>query len=134
MKKIIAIVLSICISITLSGCHLLYKSWTGKRPCDQPNTSWVSEDGSIYFHVDKEQQATGEMIVNKERIQFVFVNGPGIEMRIYDIKSNEFEIRQAKYQYEHWIGKFKKDEFTAKVLETTYFEEGQKIKFYRVDE
>ena len=131
MKKIIAIVLSIYISITLSGCHLLYKSWTGKRPCDQPDTSWISEDGSIYFHVG--ENIIGTMQVDGENIDVYISMGLGATIRIYPLSSLQGNAVKGEC-FEEWIGKFKKDEFTAKVLESTYFEEGQKIKFYRVDE
>ena len=133
MKKIIAIVLSIYISITLSGCHLLYKSWTGKRPCDQPDTSWISEDGSIYFYVDEGHRSTGTMQVDGENIDVYVAMGLGATIRIYPLSSLQGNTVKGEC-IEEWIGKFKKDKFTAKVLETTYFEEGQKIKFYRVDE
>ena len=52
MKRLIRIVslIALCamVAITFSGC---YKDWLGKRPCDQYNTAWKSEDGSIHFYI-----------------------------------------------------------------------------------
>ena len=52
MKRLIRIVslVALCamVAITFSGC---YKDWLGKRPCDQYNTAWKSEDGSIHFYI-----------------------------------------------------------------------------------
>ena len=56
-------------------------------------------------------------------------------MTIYPLSVLEEDAIPYEAKYEHWLCSFPtQKEFTATVKETTYFKEGEKIKFYRVDD
>ena len=105
----------------------------GKRPNDQPGSQWVSECGSISITVDEKGWGTGVMNVNGEAIDFIFVSGPASMLWLY---APDAENRLGLYpeeEYEHWSGmRWRKDRFVAEVLETTFFEEGDRISFHRI--
>lgn len=73
MKKL-KLILSLLLIITmLSGCRgLIYQLWDGNYPCDQPNTKWISEDGSIWFNG---VSGYGKMTVNGETIDVMVYTG-----------------------------------------------------------
>ncbi|CDM67737.1 putative membrane protein [Clostridium bornimense] len=121
-----------CALVLYGVCINWYK---GNRPCDQPSTEWVSEDGSIKIHVDENQQATGSMNIKGTEIPFIFENGPGERVWIYSIEAKGRLGLYPEEEYETWMGNFnREDKFTVTVEKTTYFEVGQKITFYRVDD
>ena len=132
MKRLIRIVslIALCamVAITFSGC---YKDWLGKRPCDQYNTAWKSEDGSIHFYICS-GWGIGIADIGDEKKEFEIHIGPatGIELCYGSGGPSD----------ERWLGTFKKDSsFTATIKdppygETTYFRYGQTFKFYRVDD
>ena len=138
LEKIIvgvAIFLLICLfGVVLYGMYInLYK---GNRPCDQPGTEWVSEDGSIEIYVDENQYATGSMNIKGTEIPFIFSGEiRGERIHIYAIEAKGREGLYPEERYETCRGNFKrKDKFTATVEKTTYFKVGQNITFYRVDD
>ena len=113
------------------------------KPCAQPNTSWISADGNLYFTVEKKYTSEGDVYIScpgviivdgiSDSVNFVFGAGPEID--IFPLEHCvENRITTSKY-LEHWIGDFEHpDRFTAKVKTSTYFNEGDKIEFYRIDE
>lgn len=131
MKRLIRIVslIALCamVAITFSGC---YKDWLGKRPCDQYNTAWKSEDGSIHFYIGS-GWGIGMAEIGDEKKEFEIHIGPTVAIDLY------FNGGPSD---EHWIGTYKEDSsFTAIIKDppygdTTYFQYGQRFKFYRVDD
>lgn len=133
MKRILQIIglIVACtmIAITFSSC---YKDWLGKRPCDQYNTAWKSEDGSIHFYIGS-GWGIGIAEIGDEKKEFEIRIGPatGIELCFTYI---------GNIADESWSGTFKNDSsFTAIIEEppygkTKYFQYGQTFKFYRVDD
>ncbi len=116
MRRSKLLIVCFFLSVIYSGCY--YKYYFGKRPCDQP-----------------EGAGAGYMEINGEKISVYVGIGPGKEMDLFSEQAIESQDIYPEWQYEHWIGDFKKpDEFTATVKETTYFEVGQQIKFYRTKE
>lgn len=111
----------------------MYINWyKGNRPIDQPNKKWVSEDGSIKLSTDENQRTTGSMIINGKEIEILFLDGEGKNIHIFPI---ETKVRDINDRYELWVGDFiSEDKFTVTVEKTTYFEVGQKITFYRVED
>lgn len=131
MRKFCMIMICFALSISLFGCE--YRGYYGRTPCYQPDTEWISEDGNIVIQVDSNKQATGSLWVEDKKIDFIFTTaGPSIYMFMPEAKD-----RLGLYpeeQYEYWIGEFKRDDqFTATVVETTFFTKGDTITFYRVD-
>ena len=130
-----AIFILICLfGVVLYGMYI-YR-YEGKRPSDQPDTEWISEDGSIEIYVDENQHATGSMNIKGTEIPFIFSGEiRGERIWIYAIEAKDRLGLYPEEEYETWRGNFKrKDKFTVTVEETTYFEVGQKITFYRVDD
>ena len=134
MKRILCFVLALAIvTVSLSGCWW-YKNYMGKRPCDQPNTKWMSEDGQIYFWVKEKGPGTGKMIIGDETIDIHVGIGPALDIDIVHLDSVIGDSVN-EVSFEHWVGDFKyKDHFTATVKRTTFFHVGDKIVFYRVDD
>ena len=58
--------------LTTSLIACKYKEYYGRTPCDQPDTIWISEDGSISIQVNSYQQATGTLWVENQKITFIF--------------------------------------------------------------
>ena len=138
MKKLClyALILSLlgagCIYVALS-----YKSWQGRRPNDQPNTSWVSEDGTIHLYVDENHRGRGTLLRDGEEIPFIFSSDSGVCLYFYTPEGENLPGYgpNSDYTIGIWECKYPRgDHFTATVVQTTYFEVGQKLSFYRVDE
>ncbi len=88
MKKVI---FSLCIAmeiIILQGCAV--DMYVGKRPSDQNNTKWVSEEPDIYFEVsDKYNELTGCNTYGK-----VNINGVETEIAVsFALGSPRVEFR-----------------------------------------
>lgn len=136
MKKYISLIgVIMLIVITLNAC--MYPSKYKWKVCTQLNTKWVSEDGTIVFNVNDSYSATGTMNLNGEVVDVYMVEGPARseEMHIYPISVLEKESIPEKDKYEYWLCSYKSEkEFVATVKKTTFYEVGQKITFYRVDE
>lgn len=133
-KKTIVTTLALSIIlITFSGCFG-YKSFEGKRPCDQPNTKWASEDRSIYFEIKDKCYGVGSIFKNGTKVEFYFTNDAGIGIHLYSLNVLSSHIESDEEEYEYWIGSFEMNEFVATVKKTTYYEVGQKIKFYKLEE
>lgn len=119
----------------LNGC--LTPTSAQWRLCRQPNTSWVSDDGSIILSVDNEQCTTGTIMVNGESIEVFALEGMQRDssMSVFHIDLKGKPINKFKDRCEYWDCSYKsEDKFVATVKETTYFEEGQKITFNKVAE
>ena len=136
MKKL-KLILSLLLIITmLSGCRgLKYQLWDGNYPNDQPNTKWISEDGSIWFNG---VSGYGKMTVNGEIFDISVEIGLFADISISKLDEYEYE---RDYDYlscdtiEEWEGVFWwQDSFVATVEKTQYYEEGEKIRFYRVED
>ena len=72
-------------------------------------------------------------MTNRERY-----GNPTTALDVYPLSSvvRDGDIRtiSGDARLEHWVGTFKKDsEFTAEVKESTYYDIGDKIHFYRLD-
>lgn len=130
MKKIV--ILLVALSILLTGC---YKSWFGKRPCDQPNSKWMSEDQSMYFEMDESGIGTGYLLLNGETVEFLFMCDIATKIMLYAPEAIDRLGLYPEETYEIWSGSFDQaDSFTATVKQTTFFTVGQELKFYRMDE
>lgn len=129
MKRITAIILCALIVFSFSGC----KYWIGKRPSDQPLTSWVSEDGNIFFSIDEMGGGHGTMCVNGEKIEIYVAFGPTVETDI--LLADQVDDEGIHWPpLERWVGDYIfEDRFIVEVSESTYFQVGDKIRFDRVD-
>lgn len=111
-----------------------YKSWLGKRPCDQPNTNWATKDKTISFSIDKNGSGNGKIVIDGETVDIYIAIGPATQIDIYPIENVSGDNTYGNY-IEHWIGNFNRsNKFTATVKKTTYFEVDEKLTFYRIDD
>lgn len=133
MKKLWKVIVLIgAIAITMSAC--ITPSTYEWKPCMQPNTQWVSEDGTIGFCVSDGGWATGTISINGESIEIYLSEGPerSVEMHIYPISVLEQEVIPESDKYEHWMCEYvSEDKFVATVNRTTFLEEGKKITFHK---
>lgn len=111
----------------------IYKHGLGKRPCDQPYSEWISEDGQITFSIDENGAGIGNLTIDEETMEIYIAIGPAAEIHVYPLEVVE-DNRITEMYIEYWIGDFwRDDKFTAKIVGTTYFNIGDKITFYRVN-
>ena len=138
MKKFFQILVVIMILLlVLNACMTPSKyKWKVNQ---QPNTKWVSEDGTISLYVkinDNSIQTTGTICTNGELIDIYMIEGPArsTEMHIYPIDVLKDESISSKDKYEYWTCSYKSDEkFIATVKETTFFNVGDEITFLKTD-
>ncbi len=135
--KVIAIIATIVVwsLFLLVATAALNKHWRITNSINsQPNTQWMSEDGTIVFNVDSNGKSTGPMYIGEENFEFYLVEFMGI-ISIYPIDVLEQKIiSEIVDKYEGWSCSYKsKKKFVATVNKTTIFEEDQKITFYRID-
>lgn len=99
-------------------------------PVNQPLTKWMSEDETIYFETNESGAGYGTLMVNGQVFDIYFATGAGTSIDIYVI-----EEEKPMRLIERWTGNFISEEkFIATVdIDTTYFEKGEKIIFYRID-
>ena len=130
-KKII----SCTICIVIFAFALLNFRWVSsknKRPCDQPNSIWVSGDNNIIIRIDSHQHGKGIIKIDNKEIEFIFTNGPGYNIDLYSISSENCLGLNEEEHYENWTGNFvNRNKFIATVKETTFFTVGDKITFYK---
>jgi len=131
MKKVICVLFVFCIFVTFSGCYSPLD--LEKRPDSQPNTKWVSENGSIEFYVQEDGKCIGTIIVNGEPIDVLFVFGIKTTLYIYplDALDEETNVLDGDSMLEHWMCSYKsKDKFVVTTTsKSTYFRGDQKIVF-----
>lgn len=135
------IIIAMVVSM-MAGCSYFksrFKSYYGKRPCDQSETRWISEDGNIVFS-NILGCMTGEMIVNNQTISIsVGMEAVSLEVYLFEDRfadnlpngTSELVFQEA---IEKWEGTFHTQNcFSVIVKKTTYFQEGQQIVFHRVE-
>ena len=121
-----------CLLIMFALCACM-DSWVYQmKPCNQPNTKWVSDDSTIEFVVSDDLIATGTIRINGEAIDIYVTEGPArsAEMHVFPVGVLEHEVISEQDKYEYWLCAYKSEsEFTATVQKTTFFDIGQKIHF-----
>lgn len=133
MRKIFLCLLIVCITVVCCSCQNLFTyDW---KPCNQPVTSWKSEDGSIEFSVPEEGgRAPGRMLVGGDTVEFYMTNDMGNGMHLRPLECMKKEVITQDDTFEYWTCSFRgAKKFVATVEKTTYFKVGDKITFYRVD-
>ena len=115
--------------------NLKWESSKDKRPCEQPNSIWVSDDNNIIINIDSQQRNKGVIKIDNKEIEFIFTNGPGYNIDLYSISSeNRLGLNEEEH-YENWSGNFvNQNKFIATVKETTFFTVGDKITFHKKTE
>lgn len=135
---IIGIALLLCV---LSSCDEPFASFNNRHALGrQYNTSWVSEDGNITLNILDEKSYFSEVLltVGDEEIFGCYIS-PCLYRKedvVEKIEDGKKRIYFTKEPIESWsVSLVFNDSFTITVNEhTSYFEAGQKIKFYKVTE
>lgn len=135
-KSHILVIFIVTLCITFPIVFLAkYKAYFGRRPVDQPCTTWVSEDQTITIYVDENQHGSGTITQGNDTIHFILTNGPSIEIELYPLEALDGILIRSELRYEEWSGDFIRDDhFIATVQETTFFTVGDEIAFYRVND
>lgn len=133
IKPIVVLLLIILFVVLCTNCvKRTYKSFLGLRPCDNPGTQWTSEDGDISFHILESSLGTGVLRTAEQNINIYVSFDMAIGIKLYYIK----DIRNNSiigFPFETWEGNYTSDQsFVATVVESTYFDVGDKIEFHRV--
>ncbi len=131
-KKLKICIVILLVVLTCSACENPFTY--ARKPTNQPNTTWVSSDETIVFTVSSTCDTTGQMVVNGEVVEFCLTTYPGSVMNLYDTVVLDTNIETPESRYEQWTCSYKsKAFFIATVKDTTFFEVGKEISFYRVD-
>lgn len=140
MRKSVAILIVFILMFTLTAC-IGFRPYFGKRPCDQPGTTWVSEDHNVVFKYSTDFELNCFVMKDGRYVEFPVAMGPGTGITLFaleaspDAKSGMFGENGIHPECEYWEGDFwYSDHFTATVIRTTYFEVSQRITFYRQDD
>jgi len=138
-KFLIALVL-LCCTILTTACGPIHLF---KWPYEQPDTKWISEDGTISFEVSsypddpyltKQSTAKGSIEVHGESIPVWVCAGRATPWVVVSPRHDGVEYENETEELELWIGRMHGSKrFTVEVRYTTFFEEGEKITFYRND-
>lgn len=130
MKRVAALISVVLLVFSLSACMTPQKfDW---KPCRQTNTTWVSEDETIVFHVNGDHVATGTLDVDGELIHIYLAEGPSrsTEMELFPADVLEDEIISEEDRLELWLCTYlSEDKFVAKVENTTFYEPGTEFVF-----
>ena len=132
VKKLVRITVAVCVLMSIM-CGCAYRSYYGKRPCDQPGSIWSSVDGVITFRVDENGSCDGEMLIDGAYTDIHIANGPSVEFVIYQALLDENAVYSNPL--EEWVGNFAHDDsFTVEVITSTYYEVGSMIEFVRISD
>lgn len=118
----------ICImALMFTGCVDFY---AGKRPCDYPNSKWVSDNPDIYFMIFNVKSDFGEININEAIIEFYPRFDYGEKMDFVVIEDNGDETilfsGYCRFGKEKLVVTLSKDQ--------TFFENNIKqLVFYRED-
>lgn len=102
-------------------------------PSNQPDTDWVSKDGSVFLHSDSDGFVSG-LIDNQGDKKEILVSFTGFsEMYIHEVtEDDDFDPKQISEYTEIWEVQFISErKFRAIVKQTTYFTTGEEIVFYQ---
>lgn len=132
--KLLAVIIPVI--LVLTGCKNIFIEY--KRPDNQLGSKWISSDKSIELVIksdyDHNSFCTMKFDTGETR-KFFLAFDYGFGMYLYDESVFYTPAFNDDTRYEHWNCSFiNRRKFVATVEKTTFFELGQEITFYRVDE
>lgn len=133
IKPVVILLLIILLAVLCTNCvKRTYKSYLGLRPCDNPGTQWVSEDGDISFFTSESGDGIGVLYTGGQSIDIYIVFDIAVRLNVYH-PENISDDAITGFPFETWEGDYTSDQsFVATVVESTYFDVGDEIEFYRV--
>ncbi|MBE6750441.1 MAG: hypothetical protein E7560_04690 [Ruminococcaceae bacterium] len=122
------ILIFLVIVIFCSGCYEVDEN----SPQFFPFTKWQSKDKSITLYISDDQIGYGSINIDDKNIDvyFDFYNG----LRMWGSHYSEYFKEGTPITIEDWEMDCSEGEFTATVIDTTYFEIGEEIVFELVEE
>lgn len=135
IKPVVISLLIILLAVLCTNCvKRTYKSWHGLRPCDNPGTQWGSETGDISFCTSESGDGIGVLYIGGQSIDIYIVFDMAVGINVYQ-PENISDDAITGFPFEIWEGDYTSDQsFVATVVESTYFDVGDKIEFYRVSD
>lgn len=133
IKPIVVLLLIVLFIVLCTNCvKRTYKSFLGLRPCDNPGTQWVSEDEDISFCTSESGDGIGVLYIGGQSIDIYIVFDMAVGINVYH-PENISDNAITGFPFETWEGNYTSDQsFVATVVESTYFDVGDKIEFHRV--
>lgn len=133
IKPVVILLLIILLAVLCTNCvKRTYKSYLGLRPCDNPGTQWVSEDGNVSFHISESGYGTGVLYTSAQFINIHVSFDMAVGINLYYAEDFHNNARTG-FPFETWEGDYTSDQsFVATVIKSTYFDVGDEIEFYRV--
>ena len=103
LSKIVVAISFCIIAVLLSSCTRI-----GRRPCDIPDTTWQTKDGSVTIYGCERNDidsTTGEMVINGETVKVVFyfnyIGGTSVYKYVEGYTDEDY---LADLSGEFWIG------------------------------
>ncbi len=123
--------------LVLTGCKNIFIEY--KRPDNQLGSKWLSSDKKIELVIRRDYDHDSYCYItadNGESSSYIlcfFDMGAGLYL--YDKEAADMDAFNDNNRYEQWkCQPVNRRKFVVTVEKTTFFEVGQKITFYRVDE
>jgi len=130
MVKTIVILCSSVFALYLIFCFIYGVNRTirlNHTPFDHENSIWIAENGNISF---KTEDRLGEIITEDRTVKFLMRIDMSYGLYLYPSDAKNF----GDNMIEQWRWSYRgQDKFVATVIQSSYFEEGEKITFYRFD-
>lgn len=135
IKPVVILLLIILLAVLCTNCvKRTYKSYLGLRPCDNPGTQWISVDEDVSFFISESGDGIGVLYTGGQSIDIYIVFDIAVGIYVYD-SENVSDTTIEGPLYEIWEGDYTSDQsFVATVVESTYFDVGDEIEFYRVSD
>ena len=138
MKKITKqtkILIAVVIPFLLIGILCVYSTWfcisLSFSPGEQPDTEWISHDGTIRLYVEDYREVNGYIENGDEKVTFRFIEWlRGIVYVSYNHLESEYSSMD---EYDVWDATFwTPNFFTIRIHKSDTFQEGEVIKFRKV--
>ena len=108
MKKMFTVSCILLVLITLGGCVVATDVYTGKRPYDYGEATWVSESPDAWFIVASQEDEDviypkGAFTIGSETIRFTLSFGHGIVAEFTDENDDEILLGTCEFSPEKLI-------------------------------
>ena len=137
MKRFVAVTLCIIVLIvTLHGCVSPYMK--ANIPCNQPGTTWSTEDGTVVFYVEEDRSFVHGYIQTEDGKVEVVITMSHLTSDLHISYKDDFYSAAEDDPVPHFAlwkySKVQKDVFVVEVLHSVFFQSGDILTFYKIDE
>lgn len=125
MKRVLLAVLCAIVLILFTACDTYLPYGRAFKIFKNHGSNWVSEDESIYIHINEDGSGNISFLIDGEEHKRV-INGLYNCCYVFDEDAERFT--------DCWVAVYFPNSFRVKVEESEFFEKGTKIVFRKVKE